>query len=118
MTRQTQKVEERFFAQEYLRRRGIRGPVCESEHPDFVIDTFVGQLGVEVVSYGDRNGREVDAAWDKLIDYSAEFRGRHPDLNRFGANLHFRNYRMPPPRHYKRFCEAIAALLRKQADLP
>lgn len=118
MTRQTQKDEERFFAAEYLRRRGIEGQVYESEHPDFVVDTQGGRLGVEVVSYGDRSGREVDAAWDTLIDYSTNFRERHRDLNRFGARLHFRNYRMPPPRNYEPFCVAITALLRKQNDFP
>jgi hypothetical protein len=58
---------------------------AEGEHPDFVIDTSTGQVGIEFVSYGARSGREVDAAWDALIDHSVDFRERHPDLNRFGA---------------------------------
>ncbi len=118
MTRQVQKDEERFYAAEYVRRRGIDGQVCESEHPDFVIQTSNGALGVEVVSYGDRKGREVDAAWDRLIDHSTEFRERNPELNRFGAHLHFRSYRMPPPRDHEEFCEAVAALLHRNVDLP
>jgi hypothetical protein len=118
MTRQTQKDEERFYADEYIRRRGVEGRLCESEHLDFVAQASDLALGVEVVSYGDRKGREVDAAWDVLIDHATEFRERHPDLNRFGADLHFRNYRMPSPRDYEGFCTAIAALLRENADLP
>lgn len=117
MTRQSQKDEERFYATEYVRRRAIEGQVCESEHPDFVVQTSGGVLGVEVVSYGDRKGREVDAAWDVLIDHATEFRERHPNLNRFGANLHFRSYRMPPPRDHEAFCKAVGELLCKNADL-
>jgi len=118
MTRQTQKAEERFYAEEYIRRRGIQGQIVDSERPDFVIRTSGDSIGVEVVSYGDRRGREVDAAWDVLIDHAAEFRERNVDLDRFGARLHFRNYRMPPPRDYEAFCEAIAILLRTNTDLP
>lgn len=118
MTRQGQKDEEYFYATEYIRRRAIEGQVCESEHPDFVVQTSRGMLGVEVVSYGHRRAREVDAAWDVLIDHAAEFRERHPDLNRFGASLHFRSYRMPPPRDHEAFCEAVGEALRKNADLP
>ena len=118
MTRKSQKSEERFYAEEYIRRRGIEGKIVEGERPDFVVHTSEGDVGVEVVSYGDRRGREVDAAWDSLIDHTAEFRQRNADLNRFGVRLHFRNYRMPSPRDYDGFCEAIAALLRKNTDLP
>lgn len=115
MTRTIQKDEERFYVTEYIRRRGIEGLIAEGEHPDFVVG---GRIGVEVVSYGNRRGREVDAAWDALIDHTSEFRARHANLNRFGVRLHFRNYRMPPPRDYERFCEAIAQLLHMQGDLP
>lgn len=45
MTRQAQKNEERFYAMEYLRRRGIDGQVDDSEHPDFLISGG-GTLGV------------------------------------------------------------------------
>lgn len=117
MTRLTQKAEERFYAAEYIRRRCIEGQMSEGEHPDFIVQTTSGALGIEVVSYGNRRGREVDAAWDALIDQATEFRERHPDLNRYGAQLHFRTYRMPPPRDHESFCDAIAALLRTNTDL-
>ncbi len=118
MTRKTQKEEERFYAAEYIRRRGIEGQATDSEHPDFVVQTTGGPLGVEVVSYGDRSGRQVDSAWETLLDYIAKFREKHPDLKRFGAKLHFRTYRMPPPRSHEAFCEAVAARLRQNKDLP
>lgn len=118
MTRQAQKDEERFYAAEYVHRRGIEGQIAEREHPDFVIDTRDGVIGIEVVSYGNRSGRKVNSAWETLLDYAAKFRERHPDLNRFGARLHFRTYRMPPPRMYEPFCESVARLLRQNVDLP
>lgn len=118
MTRQAQKDEERFYAAEYIRRRGIEGQITEHEHPDFVINARSGALGIEVVSYGDRSGRKVDSAWETLLDYASNFRERHPELNRFGARLHFQTYRMPPPRDYELFCEAVAKLLEQNVDLP
>jgi hypothetical protein len=118
MTRPAQKEEERFYAMEYLRRRGIVGQVDDHEHPDFLVRTSNGPLGVEVISYGTSVGRQVDAAWAALQDHSDKFRERHPDLRRFGVRLHFRLHRMPPPRAFEPFCEAVAALLRRHTDLP
>jgi hypothetical protein len=117
VTRQTQKDEERFYATEYLRRRSILGQLHDREHPDFLVRTNSGTLGVEVISYGASEGRQVASAWATLQKYSDQFRERHPDLRRFGVRLHFRSYRMPPPRAFGPFCEAIAAQLRRNADL-
>ena len=113
-----QKEEERFYAAEYIRRRGIQGHATEGEHPDFVVSTPLGQVGIEVVSYGDSKGSRSRRCMGCATDSTAEFRQRNPDLNRFGARLCFRNYHMPPTRRYEQFCEAVAALLRKQVDLP
>jgi hypothetical protein len=117
MTRQAQKAEERFYATEYLRRRGIIGQLDDREHPDFLVHTSRGSLGVEVISYGTSAGRQLDAAWTALQAYSDKFREGQPDLKRFGVRLHFRS-RMPPPREFEAFCEAIAAQLRRHTDLP
>jgi hypothetical protein len=118
MTRQAQKNEERFYAIEYLRRRGIDGRVEDSEHPDFLIHTSGGTMGVEVISHGARTGRQVDSAWEALQEHSDKFRERNPDLKRFGVRLHFRAYRMPPPRTFESFCEAVATRVRPCSDLP
>lgn len=118
MTRQAQKDEERFYAAEYLRRRGIVGQLDDRERPDFVVRTGSATLGIEVISYGTSGGRQVDSAWAALQDYSDKFRKRHPDLRRFGVRLHFRSHRMPPPRAFEAFCEAVAAHLRRHIDLP
>jgi hypothetical protein len=102
MTRQAQKDEERFYAMEYLRRRGIDGRVADTEHPDFLIYTSSGTLGIEVISYGANRGRQVDSAWGALQEHSDKFRERNPDLRRFGVRLHFRAYRMPPDPAHRR----------------
>jgi hypothetical protein len=75
-------------------------------------------LGVEVISYGTSGGRQVASAWAALQEYSDQFRERHPDLRRFGVRLHCRSHRMPPPRAFEPFCEAVAAQLRRNTDLP
>jgi hypothetical protein len=118
MTRQVQKDEERFYASEYLKRRGIVGKLDDRERPDFLVRTNSGTLGVEVISYGTSGGRQVASAWAALQEYSDQFRERHPDLRRFGVRLHCRSHRMPPPRAFEPFCEAVAAQLRRNTDLP
>ena len=50
MTRKVQKDEERFYASEYLKRRGIVGKLDDRERPDFLVRTNSGTLGVEVIS--------------------------------------------------------------------
>jgi len=85
--------------------------------PDFLVHTGGGILGVEVISYGASGGRQVDAAWEELLDHSAKFRERNADLSRFGVRLHFRTYRMPPTQSFEAFCEALAARLRQHGDL-
>jgi hypothetical protein len=118
MTRQVQKDEERFYASEYLKRRGIVGKLDDRERPDFLVRTNSGTLGVEIISYGTSGGRQVASAWAALQEYSDQFRERHPDLRRFGVRLHCRSHRMPPPRAFEPFCEAVAAQLRRNTDLP
>jgi hypothetical protein len=118
MTRQVQKDEERFYASKYLKRRGIVGKLDDRERPDFLIRTSSVTLGVEVISYGTSGGRQVASAWAALQEYSDQFRERHPDLRRFGVRLHCRSHRMPPPRAFEPFCEAVAAQLRRNTDLP
>jgi hypothetical protein len=62
MTRQVEKDEERFYASEYLKRRGIVGKLDDRERPDFLVRTNSGTLGVEVISYGTSGGRQVASA--------------------------------------------------------
>jgi hypothetical protein len=117
MTRQAQTDEERFYASEYLARRGIRGSIEDSERPDFLVHTSAGIVGVEVISYGANSGRQVDAAWEELVEYSSKFRETNTDLSRFGVRLNFLSYRMPPRKSFGAFCEAVAARLRQNVDL-
>jgi hypothetical protein len=71
-----------------------------------------------VISYGASRGRQVDSAWAALQGHSDKFREKNLDLSRFGVRLHFRGHRMPPPRSFEAFCEAVAARVLPNADLP
>ena len=124
MTRQTQKERERFYAAQWLRRRGIAARPENHEHPDFLVRCKGETLGIEIVEYhggmvgrGGSKGRQVEAAWEALQDFSDEFRERNPDVARVEVRLHFKGYRMPSPRSYEAFCTAVATLIRQSTGL-
>jgi hypothetical protein len=120
MTRSEKKERERFYASQWLLRRRIAARLEDHEHPDFVVQYGAERLGIEIVEYhggtlgrGGSKGRQVEASWDALRDYSDDFRERTPDIDRVGVRLHFKEYRMPPPRSFEDFCNAVAELVRK-----
>jgi hypothetical protein len=124
MTRQTKKDRERFYAKQWLLRRRISACLEDHEHPDFVVRHEGETLGIEIVEYhGEasgrrgRKGRQVEAAWETLQDYSDKFRERYPDIDSVDVRLHFKDYKMPPPRSFEPFCKAIAELIRNNQGL-
>jgi hypothetical protein len=116
MTRQSQKDEERFYAETYLRLLGIDGSLIAGESPDFQIRCASETIGLEVTSYheGGRR-REVEASWEKLLEYSARFREAHTDLNKISVRFYFRAMQLPSPRQFEPFCIAVAEILRRHA---
>ena len=126
MTRQSQKDEERFYAETYMRLLAIDGSLIAGESPDFQIRCASETIGLEVTSYheGGRR-REVEASWEKLLEYSARFREAHTDLNKISARFYLRAMlhpsprefamRLPSRREFEPFCVAVAKVLRRHA---
>lgn len=124
MTRLAKKQRERFYASLWLQRRGVSGLLEEGEHPDFVVRLSAETLGIEIVEYhgglsnrAGSKGRQVEASWEALQDYSDAYRSRNSDIDRVHVRLHFHGYRMPPKGSFRAFCSAVARLIREGGDL-
>jgi hypothetical protein len=123
MTRESQKREERAVVDQYVQLCGIACTVEEGEHPDFIVHTESGAIGVEVTAYHGQTGnvvgtraREVESLWEGLQRYSEDFRERHTDFNRLSVKLRFRERRLPPPRDFGAFCSAVVRFLRRNPE--
>jgi len=123
MTRESQKREERLVVNHYMRLCGLVGTIEEAEHPDFIVRAEASAIGIEVTAYHGQTGdvagsraREVESLWERLEQYSGEFRDSRPELDRLNVMLHFRERRLPPPRDFEAFCSAAAALLLRSPD--
>lgn len=120
MTRTSQKKEEWAVADRYTRLRGIVGTVEASERPDFLVTTPAGTLGIEVTAYhanlgsdGGSAGREVESAWEALLEFAAVYREQFPEINRLNCWLNFRSHRLPSRSQFEPFCAAVVALLQR-----
>lgn len=124
MTRSSKKEREKFYAAQWLLRRRIKARLEDSEHPDFVVRLSGETLGIEIIEYhsgvmrrGGSRGRQVEAAWEALQDYSDMFRERNLDIDHVDVRLHFKAYRMPPRRLFESFCSGVADLIREATGL-
>lgn len=116
MTRDSQKQEERAVADQYLRLRGIIGTVEASEHPDFLVTTAGGILGLEVTAYGHPVGREVESTWEGLLEFASTFRDGFPEINHLNVWLNFRLKYLPPRSQFPAFCEAVVVFLKRNKE--
>lgn len=129
MTRSNQKQEECEILRVLLRVTGIRpesGPL-EGEKPDFMMQISGRTVGVEVVMYqsdktvacvGRRafKKRAVESEWERLEEYSKDFRRENADLKGIYILFRFKNT-VPPRKEYGAFLEEILQFVRSRQEV-
>ena len=119
MTRTSQKADERWAAERYLALRGITGSLIDGpEPPDFLLSIDGALIAIEVTEYhrprvaGQRHSRrEVEAAWERFVDWTSERRTGTDNLSRLSVHLEFREARLPPPKAWPEFFAAICGVI-------
>lgn len=127
MTTEAQKDAERNHLKKYLRLTGYdveKSNICQSEHPDFIVEFDGRRIGIEVMEFYHRkrqqqrfSRREVEAAWDKIVrDVNHSWQSRWPCLKGVTVWINFSDMKVPSKNDCDEFIDAVVSKISPFVD--